>query len=59
MLMTSFVPKPGGLIDQIREVLHFYHYALSTEKSYIHWILQFIRFNDRRHPKDIEFRYRD
>jgi integron integrase len=51
--MKSFVPKPGRLMDQVREVLRFHHYAYSTEKSYIQWILRFIRFNDRHHPKDM------
>jgi len=51
--MKDFVPKPGRLMDQVREVLRFYHYAYSTEKSYVYWILQFIRFNDRQHPRDM------
>jgi len=40
-------------MDQVREVLRFYHYAYSTEKTYVFWILQYIRFNDRRHPRDM------
>ena len=51
--MNSFTPKPGRLMDQVRETLRFYHYAYSTEKSYVQWILRYIRFNDRRHPKDM------
>ena len=31
------------LMDQVRETLRFYHYAYNTEKSYIEWILRFIR----------------
>lgn len=47
--------KPGALrlMDQVRETLRFYHYAYSTEKSYIEWIIRFIRFNGKRHPKDM------
>jgi hypothetical protein len=30
--MKDFVPKPGRLMDQVREVLRFYHYAYSTDK---------------------------
>lgn len=48
--MKDFVPKPGRLMDQVVEVMRFYHYAYSTEKTYVFWILQYIRFNDRRHP---------
>jgi integron integrase len=40
-------------MDQVREVLRFHHYAYSTEKSYVDWILRYIRFNDRKHPKDM------
>jgi len=40
-------------MDQVREVLRFHHYAYNTEKSYVSWILQYIRFNDKRHPKDM------
>jgi len=45
----TFTPKPGRLMDQVREPLRFHHYACSTEKNYIQWILRYIRFNDRRH----------
>lgn len=48
-----FVPKSTRLLDQVREVLRFYHYAMATEKSYVSWIKQFILFNDKRHPKDM------
>lgn len=48
-----FKPKPARLMDQVREVLRFHHYALSTERTYISWILKYIRFNDRRHPKEM------
>jgi integron integrase len=29
-------------------------YSLKTEKSYLEWIRQFIRFVDKRHPKEVE-----
>ena len=29
------------------------HYALQTERVYIHWIRRFIYFNDIKHPKDL------
>ena len=49
----EFTPKPGKLMDQVRETLRFYHYSYSTEKSYVQWILRYIRFNDRRHPNEM------
>ncbi|MEW8053228.1 MAG: phage integrase N-terminal SAM-like domain-containing protein, partial [Candidatus Thiodiazotropha sp.] len=26
---------------------------MRTEKSYIHWIRRFVRFHNRRHPKEL------
>ena len=49
----KYVPKSIRLMDQVREVLRFNHYALSTEKSYVAWILQCIRFHNKKHPKDM------
>ena len=50
---TGFKPTSPRLMDQVREVLRFHHYAYSTEKAYVDWILKYIRFNDRRHPKEM------
>jgi hypothetical protein len=49
----KFVPKSARLMDQVREVLRFHHYTYNTEKSYLSWILQFIRFHNKKHPKDM------
>jgi hypothetical protein len=54
----EFTPRPGRLMDQVRETLRFFHYAPSTEKSYIHWILRYVRFKDRHHPGEIDKRRR-
>lgn len=48
-----FKPQSTRLLDQVREVLRYHHYSLSTEKSYVAWILKYIRFHDRRHPRDM------
>ena len=44
-------------LDRVRDKLRFLQYALETEKSYLRWIEQFIRFhkvgNDWRHPRDL------
>jgi|ERR1051326_9152585 integron integrase len=47
---AKFVPQPGRLLDQVREVMRYHHYSLRTERSYIAWIVQFIKFNGTRHP---------
>lgn len=38
------------LIDLTREKLQLKHYAYSTEKNYISWIMRYIYFNDKTHP---------
>ena len=48
-----FRPQAGRLMDQVREVLRYHHYALRTEESYVKWILSYIRFHGRKHPKDM------
>lgn len=32
---TKYVPKSVRLMDQVREVLRFHHYAYSIEQSYV------------------------
>ena len=41
------------LMDQVREVLRYHHYSIRTEQAYVSWILQFIRFNAKRHPTEM------
>ncbi len=42
------------LMDQIREVLRYYHYAYRTEQTYCDWIKRFLKFYDFScHPKDM------
>lgn len=40
-------------MDQVREVLRYHHYAIRTEAAYVRWILAFIRFHGRKHPRDM------
>lgn len=49
----KFRPQPGKLLDQLREVLRYHHYSIRTERSYVDWIVQFIKFNGTRHPKEM------
>lgn len=52
---AKFKPNQDSrLMDQVREVLRYYHYAYKTEQSYCAWILQYIRFYGKtKHPKDM------
>jgi site-specific recombinase XerD len=57
----KFHPNPHlKLMDQVREVLRYHHYAYRTEQTYCQWILRYIHyFGGKTHPrllgaKDIE-----
>ncbi len=41
------------LLDQVRDILRTRHYSYRTEKTYIEWILQYIRFHDIKHPANM------
>ncbi len=49
----KFRPNPKlRLMDQVREVLRYHHYAYRTEQTYCKWILRYIRFyGGKTHPK--------
>jgi integron integrase len=53
--LPKFKPNRNlKLMDQVRQVLRYHHYAMSTEKNYCQWILRFIRFyGARRHPSEM------
>ena len=50
--ITKFKPDPKlKLMDQVRQVLRYHHYAYRTEQSYCDWILRFIKFHgENTHP---------
>lgn len=54
----KFTPNPKlKLMDQVRETLRYYHYALSTERTYYSWILKYIYFyGKKKHPIDLNER---
>lgn len=41
------------LIEAVRQALRVKNYALKTEKTYIHWIRQYLRFHDLKPPCEI------
>ncbi len=51
-----FRPNPSlKLMDQVREVLRYHHYAYRTEIAYCQWILRYVRFfGSKIHPKDLD-----
>ncbi|MFQ6675316.1 MAG: phage integrase N-terminal SAM-like domain-containing protein [Fidelibacterota bacterium] len=33
------------LLDQVRQVMRYHHYAYRTEKSYCDWIVRYVKFH--------------
>ena len=38
------------LLDQVRQVLRYHHYAYRTEQTYCDWIIQYVKFHKCRKP---------
>ena len=49
----KFRPDPNlKLMDQVRQVLRYHHYAFRTEQAYCDWIVRYIKFHGaKKHPK--------
>ena len=45
--------KKIRLTEQLRHCMRIKHLSYSTEKTYLYWILNFIRFHDRKHPSQM------
>ena len=41
------------LLDQVRQVLRLHHYSIHTERSYVDWIVRFVRFHSMRAREDL------
>ncbi|MFQ5685678.1 MAG: site-specific integrase [Candidatus Scalindua sp.] len=51
----KFRPGPNlKLMDQVRQVLRYHHYAYRTEQTYCEWIEQYIKFHKcKKHPSEM------
>ncbi len=45
--------QPPKLLDEVRNVLRLHHYSIHTERSYVEWILRFVRFHAMRSREDL------
>jgi integron integrase len=41
------------LMDEVKDALRVKNYAYTTEKTYLHWIRQYVRFHLPAHPRDV------
>jgi len=51
--MQNTPPPPKKLLDQVTDAIRIKHYSLRTEKTYKDWIVRYILFHNKRHPKDM------
>jgi uncharacterized protein YpiB (UPF0302 family) len=51
----KFKPDPKlKLMDQVRQVLRYHHYAYRTEQTHCSWILRYIKFHGgQTHPANM------
>jgi integron integrase len=52
-LLDMESPKSPTLIGVVRESIRLRHYSLRTETAYVGWILRYIQFCSRRHPREL------
>jgi len=41
------------LVEALQNTLRRLHYSPRTEEAYVYWTREFVRFHDRRHPRDL------
>jgi hypothetical protein len=52
-LPASMRNPPPKLLDEVRQVLRLHRYSIHTERSYVEWIVRFVRFHAMRARKDL------
>jgi integron integrase len=45
--------RPSPFLESVRSVIRMKHLAYQTEKTYIGWIVRFIKFHKSRHPSQM------
>jgi len=50
---TVATAQQPRLMDRVRAALRVAHYALSTERTYCHWIKRYILHHNKRHPLEM------
>lgn len=56
LMPSAAAPPPQQepkLLDRVRAKLRLLHYSLRTEEAYVHWIIRYILFHQKRHPKEM------
>ncbi len=53
MSTSSYTPSESPFQNQVRRTIRLKHMSLRTEKSYIHYILDYIYFHNKKHPEEM------
>ncbi len=57
MISSLTVSSPPGkskkLLEEVRDLMRLRHYSIRTERCYCDWITRFIRYNGKRHPREM------
>lgn len=51
--MSNRATGNGRLLDRVRRTIRMRGYTRSTEKSYVQWIVRYVRFHRMRHPAEL------
>ncbi|MGF1614593.1 MAG: integron integrase [Gammaproteobacteria bacterium] len=51
--LSSEDSNPPKILDEVRQYLRLHHYSIHTERSYVDWIVRFIRFHRMRSREDL------
>lgn len=51
--MVQSLNKQPKLLDQVRYAIRTKHYSYRTEEAYVNWIIRFILYHNKRHPKEM------
>ena len=52
-IFEASAPYGRKLLDRVSDAIRVKHYSLRTEKTYKDWIVRYILFHKKRHPKDM------
>ena len=52
-IRVPMAAKPAKFLDQLRVLMRERQLAYPTEKTYLHWIRKFIRYHNKRHPREM------
>ncbi|NOT06090.1 MAG: integron integrase [Anaerolineales bacterium] len=46
-------PQKKKLLEQFRDQIRIKQYSPRTEKTYVHWVREYILFHNKRHPREM------